>query len=129
MVTTLLLIAGLFRYLFTRVPVAYARIMTTMRDAIIITSGPSRVIDLNPAAENVLGIPLREAIGKDMGVLLPNLPEPLAGPVLPGSRYGSLPTSSDFHRRNNARWQSVLRDWKRTGNKKGNTTGIRQAPA
>ena len=83
MVTTILLIAGLFRYLFTRVPVAYARIISTMRDAIIITSGPTRVIDLNPAAEKVLGIPLREAIGRDIGALLPGLPEPLCGPVLP----------------------------------------------
>ena len=83
MVTTLLLIAGLFQYLFTRVPVAYARIIATMRDAIIITSGPTRVIDLNPAAERVLGIPLREAIGRDIGALLTGLPEPLAGPVLP----------------------------------------------
>ena len=83
MVTTLLLIAGLFRYLFTRVPVAYARIISTMRDAIIITSGPARVIDLNPAAEKVLGIPLREAIGRDINTLLPGLPEPLCGPVLP----------------------------------------------
>jgi PAS domain S-box-containing protein len=83
MVTTILLIGGLFRYLFTRVPVAYARIIATMRDAIIITSGPSRVIDLNPAAEKILGIPLRDAIGKDIGALLPGLPESLAGPVLP----------------------------------------------
>jgi len=83
MVTTILLIAGLFRYLFTRVPVAYARIISTMRDAIIITSGPVRVIDLNPAAEKILGIPLREAIGRDIGTLLPGLPEPLCGPVLP----------------------------------------------
>jgi len=83
MVTTLFLIAGLYRYLFTRVPVAYARIISTMRDAIIITSGPSRVIDLNPAAERVLGIPLREAIGRDIGVLLPGLPEHLTSPVLP----------------------------------------------
>lgn len=83
MVTTILLIAGLFRYLFTRVPVAYARIIATMRDAIIITTGPTRVIDLNPAAEKVLGIPLREAIGRDIGTLLPGLPGPLCGPVLP----------------------------------------------
>lgn len=83
MVTTILLIAGLFRFLFTRVPVAYARIIATMRDAIIITSGPARVIDLNPAAEKILGIPLRDAIGRDIGGLLPGLPEPLAGPVLP----------------------------------------------
>lgn len=83
MVTTLLLIAGLFRYLFTRVPVAYARIIATMRDAIIITTGPARVIDLNPAAEKVLKIRLRDAIGRDIGALLPGLPEPLTGPVLP----------------------------------------------
>jgi PAS domain S-box-containing protein len=82
MVTTLLLIAGLFRYLFTRVPIAYARIISTMRDAVIITSGPSRVIDLNPAAEKVLGTPLREAIGRDIGTLLPSLPEHLTDLLL-----------------------------------------------
>ena len=84
MVTTFLLIAGLFRYLFTRVPVAYARIIATMRDAVIITTDSFRVIDLNPAAEKVLGIPLREAIGRDIGTLLPDLPESLTCSVLPG---------------------------------------------
>ena len=83
MVTTLLLIAGLFRYLFTRVPVAYARIIATMRDAIIITTSPFRVIDLNPAAEGMLGIPLREAVGRDIRTLLSELPESLTRSGLP----------------------------------------------
>lgn len=85
MVTTLLLIAGLFRYLFTRVPVAYARIIATMRDAVIITTEPLRVIDLNPAAEKILGIPLREAVGRDIGTLLPGLPESLTRSWLPAN--------------------------------------------
>lgn len=83
MVTTLLLILGLFRYLFTRVPVAYARVIAMMRDAIVITTGPSRVIDLNPAAERILGIPLRDAVGRDLMTLLPGLPDTLACPALP----------------------------------------------
>jgi PAS domain S-box-containing protein len=83
MVTTFLLIAGLFRYLFTRVPVAYARVIATMRDAVIITTEPLRVIDLNPAAEKILGIPLREAVGRDIGMLLPDLPGPLTCSLLP----------------------------------------------
>jgi PAS domain S-box-containing protein len=83
MVTTLLLIAGLFRYLFTRVPVAYARIIATMRDAIIITTTPHRVIDLNPAAETILGIPLREAVGRDIRTLLSDLPASLTCSVIP----------------------------------------------
>lgn len=78
MVTTLLLIAGLFRYLFTRVPVAYAKIIATMQDAVITTTGPARIVDINPAAEKILGVPLREAVGRDIGTLLPGLPEPVA---------------------------------------------------
>jgi PAS domain S-box-containing protein len=83
MVTTLLLTAGLFRYLFTRVPVAYARIIATMRDAIIITSSPFRITDLNPAAERVLCVSLRDAVGREVGVLLPGLPESLTRTGIP----------------------------------------------
>jgi PAS domain S-box-containing protein len=69
----LILAFGLFRYLFSPVPVAYTQILATMQDGVIITDGTSRIIDLNPAARQMTGLHLRESVGKDIGSLVPAL--------------------------------------------------------
>jgi PAS domain S-box-containing protein len=83
LITGIILAFGLFRYLFTTVPVAYTQVISMMQDGVIITNGPTRVIDLNPAAEQITGIRLRDAIGRDIGDVMPALARCLAGPVLP----------------------------------------------
>jgi PAS domain S-box-containing protein len=83
MISGLILAFGLFRYLFTSVPVAYTQVIATMQDGVIVTNGSSRVIDLNPAAEQITGVPLRDAIGREIGEILPMLPEGLWGTNLP----------------------------------------------
>jgi len=82
LITGLILAFGLFRYLFTTVPVAYTQVITMMQDGVIITNGPTRVIDLNPAAEQITGIRLRDAIGREIGELMPALAHGLTGPIL-----------------------------------------------
>jgi len=83
MITGILLAFGLFRSLFSAVPVAYSRVIATMPDGVIITNGPTRVIDQNPAAEEITGVRLGDAIGREIADLLPALTPVLAGPDLP----------------------------------------------
>jgi len=83
LITGLILAFGLFRYLFTTVPVAYTRVIAMMQDGVIITNA-ARVIDLNPAAEQITGIHLRDAIGMDIGDIMPELARCLNGTALSG---------------------------------------------
>jgi PAS domain S-box-containing protein len=86
LITGLILAFGLFRYLFFTMPVAYKRIITSMLDGVIITNGPSRIIDLNPAAELITGIRAQDAIGKEITDILPQL-----APCVTGTEgYGTV---------------------------------------
>ncbi|WP_321506158.1 histidine kinase N-terminal 7TM domain-containing protein [uncultured Methanoregula sp.] len=82
LISGLILAFGLFRYLFSTAPVAYTRVLSTMQDGVIITDGSSRVIDLNPAAMQITGVRLRDAAGREIGTLMPELVSCLAGTCL-----------------------------------------------
>jgi PAS domain S-box-containing protein len=84
MISGIILVFGLFSYMFTSVPVAYTQVLATMQDAVIVTTGLSRVIDLNPAAEQITGVMLRDAIGQEIGKILPVLTDDRWGTSLPG---------------------------------------------
>lgn len=88
-ISGLILAFGLFRYLFSAVPVAYTHVISMMPDGVIITNGPTRVIDQNPAAEQITGVRLRDAIGRETRDLLPALTPFLGGTRLPdeGMRF------------------------------------------
>jgi len=73
MFTGFILAFGLYRYLFFTMPVAYKRVITSMQDGVIITNGPVRIIDLNPAAEQIIGIRAHDALGRNIGEILPSL--------------------------------------------------------
>lgn len=79
LVTGLILAFGLFRYLLFSMPVAYRQVISQMQDGVIITSGPSQVIDLNPAAERMTGVRARDAVGRDLTEVLPGLAPCIAG--------------------------------------------------
>ncbi len=65
---------GLFRYRFLEiVPVARAAVVEGMNDAVIVADPRDRVVDLNPAAGNVLGLSTSEAVGGDLSELAPEL--------------------------------------------------------
>ena len=67
---------ALFHFrLFDLVPVAYATVIEQMREAMLVLDARRRIVDLNPAAESILGIPRGSARGTDVGRVLP----PLAG--------------------------------------------------
>jgi len=83
MISGIILAFGLFRYLFTSIPVAYTRVIATMQDGVIVTNGLSRVIDINAAAGQITGVPVKDAIGREIGEILPMLPDNLRGTSLP----------------------------------------------
>ncbi len=56
---------GLFRYrLFDVVPVAWATVIESMDDGVIVLDAQNRVVDLNPAAQEALGRTASQAVGQ-----------------------------------------------------------------
>src|SRR5512144_2785763 len=73
----LMLVLGVFRFgLLDLVPVARATLVETMSDAVLVLDGYSRVVDLNPAAQSVLGRSASAVIGRRVEQLLGGLALP-----------------------------------------------------
>ncbi|MFN8079928.1 MAG: histidine kinase N-terminal 7TM domain-containing protein [Kineosporiaceae bacterium] len=90
------LVWGFFRMgLLDLVPIARSAVMEQMSDAVMVLDAYNRVIDSNPAATGLLGLPRSQIIGRYVTALLP----PLAGPVeahRPGiSRQEEISTTAD----------------------------------
>ena len=66
-------IAMLNLQLFDVVPVAQTRVLAGMRDAIIVLDGHKRVVDINNAAQNALGLDATTIVGKTGASTLPQL--------------------------------------------------------
>jgi PAS domain S-box-containing protein len=63
-ITGLAMAWGLFRYqLLDVVPVARDTIIENMRDSVIVLDAQKRIVDLNPAAQKLLGRPASQVIG------------------------------------------------------------------
>jgi PAS domain S-box-containing protein len=74
LITGIILAIGILRYqLFSSVPVAYSRVFSTMGDGVVVVSPKNRVLDLNPAAGEIAGIISTDAIGQDLGAVIPEL--------------------------------------------------------
>ncbi len=79
------LVWGFFRMgLLDLVPIARSAVLEQMTDAVLIMDAYSRVIDTNPAAAGLLGIPRRQVIGCYVDTLLPAV-----GPLVEGHRPGA----------------------------------------
>lgn len=76
------LIWGVFRFgLLDIVPVARDAVIESMSDAVMVLDEQSRIIDLNPAAERIIGYPIREVFGRPAAQVLAQWPDLL-------ERYG-----------------------------------------
>ncbi|REA03684.1 two-component system sensor histidine kinase [Haloferax sp. Atlit-6N] len=63
---------SVFRHrLFTLVPVAWESAVESMHDAALVLDGDGRVIDVNPAGEQFLSLPLSDAYGRSVVRVLP----------------------------------------------------------
>lgn len=59
--------------LFSLIPVAHFRIFQTMTDGVLVTGSDDLVVDINPAAAHVLCLSPRDAIGKPVNVIFPEM--------------------------------------------------------
>jgi len=65
---------GLFRYrLLDLVPVARTTVVEGMDDGVMVLDAGKRIVDLNPAAQRIVGRPASQAIGQPVAEVLPDL--------------------------------------------------------
>jgi len=70
--TALFLAWGLLDYRFMDImPVAREQVLASMTEAIIVTDSQNRLVELNPAAQRLLNVSAREAIGLPFSQILP----------------------------------------------------------
>lgn len=73
---TVMFACALFRFrLFDLVPIARGTVIDQMREGMLVLDGERRIIDLNPAAEKILGISAARARGASAANLLPGCGE------------------------------------------------------
>ena len=74
LLTGIILAIGILRYqLFSAVPVAYSRVFSAMGDGVVVVNRKNRVLDLNPVAEEIAGFTSTDAIGHELGAVIPEL--------------------------------------------------------
>ena len=79
--TGLAMVWGLFRFqLLDIVPVARDAVIESMSDGVIVLDAQNRIVDLNPAAQNILGCTAAEAIGQPAVQVFSDQPDGLAEP-------------------------------------------------
>lgn len=58
---------ALFRYrLFDLVPIAHATLVENMEDGMVVLDNESRIVDINPAGQRILDLPIRQVLGKNL---------------------------------------------------------------
>jgi PAS domain S-box-containing protein len=84
------LVWGLFRFRLLGIrPVARGLVFETISEAVVVLDPLHRVVDANPQAERLLGLPLADAVGRPLAELLPEAadavhhPAPAGGNGLP----------------------------------------------
>ncbi|MGB8698235.1 MAG: histidine kinase N-terminal 7TM domain-containing protein [Thermosynechococcaceae cyanobacterium] len=70
-ITGLAVLWGYWRFrLWDIVPIARDAILEGMRDGVMVLDYQNRILDLNPAAQNLLGLPLHKSLGQSAEVVL-----------------------------------------------------------
>jgi PAS domain S-box-containing protein len=70
-ITGLALAAGMFRWqLFDIKPIAQAAVITGLADGLIILDSQGRILEVNPAAQAILGLAAPELVGKPMDEMI-----------------------------------------------------------
>ena len=63
---------ALYRYgLFDLVPIAYGTLVEYMQDGVLVLDSAYRIMEMNPAARRVLGLPFAQVLGKALGGVQP----------------------------------------------------------
>ena len=76
-ITGILLAIGLFRWrLFDIKPIAQAAVLKGMADGLLILDNQDRIVEVNPAAQDILGLGVQELVGKQLEQVIANLLPP-----------------------------------------------------
>jgi PAS domain S-box-containing protein len=83
-VSCLVLVWGLFRFRLLGIrPIARGLVFETISEAVVVLDPLHRVVDANPPAERLLGLPVADAVGRPLAELLPEaaaaVPQPATG--------------------------------------------------
>jgi diguanylate cyclase (GGDEF)-like protein/PAS domain S-box-containing protein len=74
--TGLTLTLGIFKFrLFELVPIARDTLVESMSDGVLVLDDQSRIVDINPAAQQLIGSSAKSAVGQPADVLLAAWPE------------------------------------------------------
>jgi PAS domain S-box-containing protein len=77
----LVLVWGLFRFRLLGIrPVARGLVFETISEAVLVLDPLRRVVDANPPAERLLGLPLADAVGHPLAELLPEAADAVRDP-------------------------------------------------
>jgi PAS domain S-box-containing protein len=80
-VSCLVLVWGLFRFRLLGIrPVARGLVFETISEAVVVLDPLRRVVDANPPAERLLGLPLADAVGHPLAELLPEAADAVRDP-------------------------------------------------
>jgi PAS domain S-box-containing protein len=80
-VSCLVLVWGLFRFRLLGIrPVARGLVFETISEAVVVLDPLRRVVDANPPAERLLGLPVADAVGRPLAELLPEAAEAVRNP-------------------------------------------------
>ncbi len=79
-ISNIVIVWALFRYrLFDLVPIANDTLVENMQDGVIVLDRDQRVADINPAAQHILNLSLKEVFGKQFSQEIPTLVEIIPG--------------------------------------------------
>jgi PAS domain S-box-containing protein len=80
-VSCLVLVWGLFRFRLLGIrPVARGLVFETISEAVVVLDPLRRVVDANPPAERLLGVPVADAVGRPVAELLPEAADAVRNP-------------------------------------------------
>ena len=76
-------------------PVARSQIFRTISDPVLVLDPDGRVLDANPAAGRLAGLPLPEVVGQPVGQLLPTWKETVAAAMAAGTEQATEEVTRD----------------------------------
>ncbi|MDP9208263.1 MAG: ATP-binding protein [Actinomycetota bacterium] len=94
--TTAVLVWGVYQLsLLDLRPVARSQIFRTISDPVLVLDPDGRVLDANPAAGRLAGLPLPEVVGQPVGQLLPTWKETVAAAMAAGAEQATEEVTRD----------------------------------
>ena len=94
--TTAVLVWGVYQLsLLDLRPVARSQIFRTISDPVLVLDPDGRVLDANPAAGRLAGLPLPEVVGQPVGQLLPTWKETVAAAMAAGTEQATEEVTRD----------------------------------